>query len=229
MMSREGRGTSEFRVCADPLRALARAFAELVASLERPCVALSGGSTPKSLYILWATEYRTSLPWASMHLFQADERCVPPGDPASNWRLLNETLLKAVPETHAYRIEAERPGAAEAYETILRQHVPAGEDGVPRLDLALLGMGADGHTASLFPGTPALDQRERLVVRNDAPQLQPARITLTFPVLEAARHRWFLVTGRDKADAVAAAKARANPAGRLDALWFLDGEAASRL
>lgn len=229
MRDRNERGTSEFRVCEDPFRAVARAFADLVASLKKPCIALSGGSTPKRLYSLWAREFRQAIPWSSIRIFQVDERCVPPDDPASNWKLLTDTLLGAIPETHAYRIEAEHPGAAEAYEATLRQHVAVNEDGMPALDLVLLGMGADGHTASLFPGTPALEERERLVVRNEAPELEHARITLTLPVLEAARRRWFLVTGYDKAGAVAAAKAGTNPAGRLGGIWFLDAEAAQRL
>lgn len=220
---------NEFRVYEDPFRALAEAFAALAASLDRPCVALSGGSTPKRLYTLWARDFRRGIPWSSSHLFQVDERCVPPGHPASNWRLLSDTLLGAVPEAHAYRIEAEHPGAARAYENVLRRHVPADEEGIPCLDVALLGMGADGHTASLFPGTPALEERERLVVRNEAPHLEHARITLTFPLLEAARHRWFLVTGSDKASAVAAANAGGNPAGRLHGVWFLDPGAAQGL
>jgi 6-phosphogluconolactonase len=220
---------SEFRVCADPVRSFAQAFAEEMAHIDHPRIALSGGSTPRPLYRLWAREYQPSLPWDCMHLFQVDERCVPPDSDASNWKSLQETLLWAVPEARAYRIEAEHDGAAEAYEAVIRKHIPAGEDGVPRLDLVVLGMGADGHTASLFPGTPAVGERERLVVRNGTPGVEPARITLTFPMLEAARLRWFLVTGADKAEAVAMADAGANPAGTLDAVWFLDEAAAENL
>ena len=220
---------SEYRVCADPVRSFAEAFAEEMARIEHPRIALSGGCTPRPLYRLWAREYRTVLPWDRTHIFQVDERCVRTDSDASNWKLLHEALLWAIPEARAYRMEAERDGAAEAYEQVLRNHVPAGEDGIPRLDLVLLGLGADGHTASLFPGTPAVNERQRLVVRNDTPGIEPARITLTFPVLEAAHRRWVLVTGAAKAEAVAAADARANPAGKLDALWFLDAEAASAI
>jgi 6-phosphogluconolactonase len=220
---------SEYRVCDDPVRTLAQAFVEELAGIESPCVALSGGSTPGPLYRLWAREYRGSLRWGSVRMFQVDERCVPPDDDASNWKMLQETLLSAIPEAHAWRMEAERDGAAQAYETVLREHVPAGEAGIPRLDLVLLGMGFDGHTASLFPGTAPLEERERLVVPNDAPQLDIPRITLTYPVLEAAARRWFLVTGCDKAPAVAMADSGHNPAGKLDAVWFLDEAAASEL
>ncbi|HOF40752.1 MAG TPA: 6-phosphogluconolactonase [Candidatus Hydrogenedentes bacterium] len=220
---------SEYRVCADPVRSFAEAFAEKMAQLERPFVALSGGCTPRPLYRLWAREYRCSLPWDRMHIFQVDERCVRADSDASNWKLLHESLLWAVPEARAYPMEAERDGAAEAYEQLLRNRVPAGEDGIPRLDLVLLGLGADGHTASLFPGTQAALERERLVVRTDTPGIEPARVTLTFPTLESAGQRWFLVLGSAKAQAVAAAVAGAHPAGKLDAIWFLDAEAASEI
>ncbi len=220
---------SGFHVCADPFRALAEAFVREFAARDRICIAVSGGSTPKRLYKLLAEEFRAAIAWEQIQLFQVDERCVPPEHPDSNWRLIEETLLPCMPEAQAHRIEAERDGAECAYEALLRQKVPAGSGGIPKLDLVLMGMGADGHTASLFPGTEALGERERLVVRNQAPHLEHARITMTFPLLEAACRRWFLVTGAEKAEAVRDARAGENPAGRIAAVWFLDPTAAALL
>ena len=103
---------SEYRVCADPVRSFAEAFAEEMARIEHPRIALSGGCTPRPLYRLWAREYRTVLPWDRTHIFQVDERCVRTDSDASNWKLLHEALLWAIPEARAYRMEAERDGAS---------------------------------------------------------------------------------------------------------------------
>ena len=199
------------------------AWFPLLAARETTRIAVSGGSTPKALFHKLATRYRDAVPWGRITLFQVDERSVPPDDPQSNWRMLRETLLDHVPEARAHRIRAGEVGAADAYEELLRREVPAGPDGIPVLDLVLLGMGADGHTASLFPRSPALDERDRLVVSNPVPQLDTTRVTMTYPLLNAARHRWFLVRGADKAAAFSRAQKGELPAGAIhDAVWFVD-------
>lgn len=200
----------------NPAARVARDLVALFNAHDRADVAVSGGSTPRALFRILASEYRNAVRWDRITLWQVDERCVPPEDPQSNWRMIREELLSKVPELRAHRMEAERAGAAEDYERLLRANVE-------RPDLVLLGMGTDGHTASLFPGTPALDERERLVVLNDVPQLNTRRVTMTFPFINAARERWFLVTGADKADAFRRVQAGELPAGRIhDATWYID-------
>lgn len=214
-------------ISEDPALLVAQGLAGLVAQTDRFVLALSGGSTPQTLYRMLSGEFRRRIPWERVVILQVDERCVPPDHADSNWRMLRETLLAPLPEVRAHRIEAERPGAAEDYESLIRAEVPAGETGIPRLDLALLGLGTDGHTASLFPGTPALDESCRLVVSNDGPTPGSRRVTMTYPLLEAAARRWFLVTGADKAETLARVREGELPAGRLsDADWFLDPAAA---
>lgn len=174
-------------------------------------VALSGGSTPRGLYALLAEprEPAASLPWERIHLFWGDERDVPPDDPLSNFRMVRETLLSKVqvPADHVHRIRAEVGDAARAaweYEQELRRFFGVAPGQVPPFDLVLLGMGADGHTASLFPGSDALRERERLVVAPWIEKLQARRITLTPPVLNGAACVLFLVHGADKAEALRA-------------------------
>jgi len=210
-------------IADDPARALAEAFLAELRTLAPVHVAVSGGSTPRRLFHLLASDFREAVPWGRVTLWQVDERTVPPDDTQSNWRMLREEILDRIPEVTAYRIEAERPDGADAYERLLRLAAPREVTGGPCLDFVWLGMGADGHTASLFPDTAALTERRRLVVRNRVPQLGVDRVTLTFPVLEAARRRWFLVTGADKAQALRLALAGNVPAGVLtDTEWFID-------
>ena len=192
---------------AEHFTALARARA---AESGRFAVVLAGGSTPRNLYSLLATAaYRERVPWAATHLFFGDERCVPPDHPESNFRMVKETLLDHVPipDGQVHRMLGEEPAperAAGAYEDELRQFFAATGDRAPRFDLILLGLGADGHTASLFPGSPALDERWRLVVPAAVEGLAARRLTLTFPVLNAAARIVFLVAGSAKARALAA-------------------------
>jgi len=168
-------------------------------------VALAGGSTPRALYgRLAESPWRERIDWGRTVVFFGDERCVPPDHPESNYRMAFETLLAKVPvpPDNVQRIlgEAAEPNeAAVLYEAALRGAFP--DDAVPRFDLILLGMGSDGHTASLFPGTRALDEKARWVVANWVPKLEAWRVTLTYPVIRAARRVLFLVTGRDKAPA----------------------------
>jgi 6-phosphogluconolactonase len=160
-------------------------------------VALSGGNTPKHLYeILAQPPFRDNVNWDALELFFGDERAVPQDHPDSNYRMVSETLLKKTHVT-AHRMRAEA-GDAQGYERLVRQRVREQQDGIPVFDLILLGMGPDGHTASLFAGTEALGERRRLVVMNDVPQLHARRMTFTYPVLNAARRAWVLVTGKDK-------------------------------
>lgn len=208
--------TRELVVADDPAAAAAARFLQL-----RPrTVALSGGSTPAPLYRYLA---RCTYPWAETDIFFGDERCVPPDDPDSNYRMARETLLGAVPA----RVHP-MPGDtcdAPAYEAEL--HAVFGP-GLPAFDLVFLGLGEDGHTASLFPGDPALDERERLVLPVDRPDHH--RLTLTLPVLSAAKAAIFLVTGAAKRGPLAQLLAGADiPAARVAATTvtiFADAAAA---
>jgi len=181
-----------------------RAATEAVAQRGRFTIALSGGSTPKSLFNLLATNARTSLPWDRMFFFWGDERHVPPTDAESNYGMAEEAMLSKIPVAagNVFRILAENPdaaAAAEAYEQTLRKFFGLEPGGVPRFDLILLGMGPDGHTASLFPGTAAVKEKSRLVVANWVEKLRANRLTFTLPVLNAARCIAFLISGTDKA------------------------------
>ncbi len=169
-------------------------------------VALSGGSTPKEFYQLLATP-AFKIPWTRVHLFQVDERCVPPDHPQSNYKMIREALLDRapLPAANFHRMAAEQPdreAAAENYATELRKTVGAGPGEWPRLDVIFLGMGEDGHTASLFPGTAALNERERAVCPNYVEKLKMYRLTLTLPTLNAAARAVFLVAGEAKAETV---------------------------
>jgi 6-phosphogluconolactonase len=211
-----------------------------VAARDRFTVALAGGATPRTLYRLLADErapYLTRVPWESTHVFFGDERMVPPDDPDSNARMAFESLLRhvPVPEEQVHRIRGENPDpdrAAEEYEEMLRATFRLAGHEAPRFDLVLLGLGADGHTASLFPGDRALRESERLVSPATAPVPPTARVTLTLPVLNAASSVLFLVSGGAKAAAVQRIRrgdelpaARVRPqSGTL--LWLCDRAAA---
>lgn len=230
-----------FRVAAEEV---IRAATEAVAQRGRFSIALSGGSTPKNLYTLIAANASASLPWAQMFFFWGDERHVPPDDPDSNYRMTKEAFLSKipVPPANIFPIPAENPdasAAADAYEQTLRKFFALAPGEFPRFDLILLGMGPDGHTASLFPETAALQEKSRLVVANWVEKMKTSRITLTLPVLNAARCVAFLVSGADKAPALhevleGTAAAEKYPSklvrpteGRL--IWFVDRAAASEL
>lgn len=204
---------------------LCRRFLEIVAEPGPKNIALSGGRTPRDFFELIASAHRERVPWERVTFFQVDERCVPPEQEDSNWRQIRETLLDVVPQARGQRMHAESPGAAEEYEALLRQTLPADESGMPVFDLVLLGLGPDGHTASLFPGTAALMESQRAVVRNALPELGAERITLTFPVLNAARHRWFILRGADRQEVFQQVLAGQHPAGRIrEPEWFVERE-----
>ena len=185
-------------------RRVAAAASGALARSDRFTLALSGGRTPCALHARLLEE---RIDWARTVLLFGDERCVPPGHPDSNYGMARETLLDRlpVPPARVLRMEGEREPAeaAERYARALREIFPA--DPFPRLDLVILGMGPDGHTASLFPGTEALEERERWVVANHVPRLDAWRLTLTLPVLTSAAATLFLVAGADKARALAEA------------------------
>jgi 6-phosphogluconolactonase len=168
-------------------------------------VALSGGSTPKALYSLLANDaaLRAQVPWDKMQVYFGDERSVGPDHPDSNFRMAAETMLSKVPLNgdQVFRIKGEHKDterAAQEYEQALRASFKIAEGKFPRFDLVLLGMGNEGHTASLFPGTKALHQTRRLVVRNWVGKLYTDRVTLTAPVINNAARIIFMVTGADK-------------------------------
>jgi 6-phosphogluconolactonase len=225
------------RVAADEFH---RAAEAAVQERGRFSVALSGGNTPRSVYSLLASEHK-ELPWNRIHVFFGDERHVPPDDPDSNFRMASESLLSRVPipETNVHRIHAELDAevAAAGYEQELVDFFDLRNHDWPRFDLIFLGLGEDGHTASLFPGSKALTETSRRATANWVEKFKTFRITLTFPVLNHAAEVVFLASGAGKAQILSEVLrpgARKFPAqsvqpenGRL--LWLLDQEAGSLL
>ena len=198
-------------VCRE-IKELSRRAAEEFVSLARQAagtvgrfaVALAGGSTPKNLYSLLATsEFQGQIPWPQIHLFWGDERCVPPDHPESNYHMADKTLLSKVPipAENVYRMEGEEDPqvAALRYEETLKKFFQLSDNGLPRFDLILLGLGEDGHTASLFPGSDAIQERKRLVTALYVEKLKVYRLTLTLPVLNHSGNIFFLVAGKNKA------------------------------
>jgi 6-phosphogluconolactonase len=205
---------------------------------RRFCLALAGGSTPRVLYRVLAADYRHEIPWEQVHVFWGDERYVPHDDAHSNYRMARETLLDHVPipakNIHPMPTDYVEPGdAARAYHRILQNYF---SPPWPRFNIILLGLGADGHTASLFPGSPALDEREGWVVAAEGPAEPRQRLTLTLPVLTHSDQVYFLVAGTDKAEVLRRALANAPdsrncPAagvrlGRASVVWCADCAAA---
>jgi 6-phosphogluconolactonase len=176
---------------------------ESIAARGRFTVALSGGGTPRPIYArLAVTDHAERIDWGKVHVFFSDERCVPPDDAASNYRMAREALLDHVPlpqeNIHRLRGEADPAQAALAYEQALRRIFRASS--IPALDLICLGMGDDGHTASLFPGTAALREQERWVVAQYVAVARTWRVTFTAPLINAAREILFLVEGAGKSE-----------------------------
>jgi 6-phosphogluconolactonase len=236
------------RVLPD-IDALSRAaLEELLSDLQdaikqrgRGAIALSGGHTPEKMYTLWAAneKYRGETDWNRVHFFWGDERYVSQDDPLSNFRMTRETLLKNVPipaaNVHAVPTNLGTPQqAAEAYDQELRKFFGSA---APAFDVTLLGLGPEGHTASLFPDSSALEERTRWVVPVHVEAVPPNRLTFTLPVLNSSRNTYFLVAGENKREILAAlraepdSRASAYPAGRVRpadgrVLWFLDQAAA---
>jgi 6-phosphogluconolactonase len=246
-------GTPDIRIAPDG-HAWAHAAASLVHALSEEAIrshgrfllALSGGSTPRTLYqTLVSPEWNRRFDWPHIFFLFGDERCVPPEHSESNFHMAQAALFQplGIAPDHIYRIEGEQPDPADAaqrYEETLRRLTNSAAPETPRIDLILLGLGEDGHTASLFPGTAALQEQRRAVTVGHAPTGIGSRLTLTLGVLNRATVVLFLVTGSSKAGIVRAilepgsAADRALPAalvapdtGRL--LWMLDRSAAARL
>jgi 6-phosphogluconolactonase len=246
-----GEATSSFeiRVLPDPSE-VARAAALETAHAASDAVsnrgifrlALSGGTTPRRFFeTLTAPPFRGRVDWNRTRFFFVDERCVPPDHERSNFRLAKELLFDplGVPEDRVFRMRGEEDPerAAREYEEILAKEF--GANAPPRFDFVLLGLGNDGHTASLFPGTTAILEDRRCVAANWVGKLGEWRLTLTLPVLNAARRAVFLVTGEEKRDVVSAVAERkggssALPASRVQLergslIWILDEAAAAEL
>ncbi len=226
----------------DLARAAAEHFAhksnEAVAQKGSFTVALSGGSTPKALYELLANPkepFRDRIPWPNIHFYWSDERHVPPDHPDSNYRIADEAMLSRVPVSPAnvHRVISENPAAdaARDYEDTIKE---ISED--PRLDLILLGLGTDGHTASIFPGSEVLDETERLVAAPWVEKLNTFRITMTLPLLNNGASIVFLVSGAEKAQIVKEVlegpekyPAQAVKPHNGELIWMLDQDAAKDL
>ncbi len=226
--------------------AAADRFMEMSISAEKTnsiiTVALSGGSTPRFLFKALARESRRNMiPWQYVHLFWGDERCVPPDHPDSNFRLAQDILLSeiSIPEENIHRIKGEANPEDETrrYAEEIQRIVPCGPTGVPRFDWIFLGLGSDGHTASLFPDSSALEENESICAIAKSPVTGQSRITLTLPVINSAARASFLVSGIEKSGIVAKVL---NPQGPelllpasrvtlVDGLleWYLDRHAAS--
>jgi 6-phosphogluconolactonase len=215
---------------------------QLAADGKIVTVALSGGSTPKRLYELLATpEFSNPMPWERIHFFQVDERCVPPDDAQSNYRMIRQALLEhaPIPNENFHRMEAERANledAARRYALEIASILAPAPGEWPRFDLILLGMGPDGHTASLFPGSRALGEHSAWVCPNYIEKFHAHRLTLTLPVINAATEVIFLVAGSDKTETL---RRVLRPESEKEALpaqmvrpsrgclaWFLDAAAA---
>jgi 6-phosphogluconolactonase len=245
-MEKMNQTPNEVRVF-DGMASLLRATADEIASIARAAVdargrfawALAGGSTPRDVYRLLASDpHRERMPWNAIHFFWGDERHVPPDHPDSNFRMAREAMLDAVPvpADNIHRVPAEEPDAQRAaaeYESTLREFFQAQD--WPAFDLIQLGLGKEGHTASLFPGGAAIRERERWVVAPWVEAQNTFRVTLTPPVLNHARRTLFLVAGDEKAEALHAVLEGARepevyPAQIVEGnrLWMVD-RAAARL
>lgn len=201
-------------------------------------LALAGGNTPRTLYKLLATDFRDRIPWNRVHLFWGDERYVPPGDPQSNYRLVRESLLDhiKIPASNIHQMRtdfADPDDAAMSYEAVLRGRFSSPW---PAFNLVLLGLGVDGHAASLFPGSPALEERKRWVLSTIGPTEPRPRLTLTLPAITHAEQVYFLVAGSDKANAMRRTLTEGGntPAARLvaqkpDSVFWADSAASRNL
>lgn len=236
---------------ADNLDSLSQAIAEQwIVESEKAIshkgvfhVALSGGSTPRSLHqVLSSSGVAGRINWEAVHIYFGDERSVPADHPQSNYRMARETLLANVPipeqNVHPIIMSDDIKASAQAYSTVLLQYVPINAQGVPQLDLILLGIGDDGHTASLFPGTSILSENEKFVDAVYVDRLGTWRVSVTYPILNNAHNVFIMATGQNKAsiinevfnDKKAVEKypvQMIKPKGRL--VWFVDKAAAKTL
>jgi 6-phosphogluconolactonase len=217
------------------LEELLRIVREGVGRSGRCAISLSGGHTPEKMFALWSSdEYRDQTPWDGVHLFWGDERYVPKTDPLSNYAMTKRTLLDRVPirasNVHPMPTDFEKPeDAAKAYEAELRAYF---RKEAPAFDAQLLGLGGEGHTASLFPGNPALDEKSAWCLAVTVPATPPRRLTLTYPLINQAHYTYFLVAGKEKKAILAAIEAETDPkssqypAARVQpasgVYWYLD-------
>ena len=193
---------------ANPAARLAKDLVAYVNTRDHAHIAVSGGSTPRALFNILASDYRTAARWDRVTIWQVDERTVPPTDSQSNWKMLSEALLSQISNLKSHRMEAERENAADDYEAMVRGEAPHATEvaceqsiaHVPQLDLVLLGMGDDGHTASLFPGSPVDVDTPTIAVTAHYQDRPANRVSLTPKVFNQAREIWFLVTGAGKAE-----------------------------
>lgn len=187
---------------------VARSIADRVQASGRSAIVLSGGTTPRRLYERLATgTFQQAIPWDHVYLFWGDERCVPPDHPDSNYKMAYDTLISKIPipKENVYRMPAERSDHVEAaleYEESLRNFFGPSGEGWPRFDIALLGIGMDGHTASLFPGSPALAEKKQWVAATYIEKLKVYRLTLTPEVFNHSTQVIFLATGEEKAQVI---------------------------
>ncbi len=219
---------------------------DAIAHREKFTVVLSGGATPQQLYRLLASEpFRNDIDWSRVEFFWGDERTVPIDHPDSNFRLAYRAMIGKLPcaetQIHRYKVESEdRSEAAQDYQREIARYFEHSADGKPpAFDLILLGLGPDGHTASLFPHTEAVGENKRWVVCNPVPQLKTDRFTLTAHILNCGRTVLFLVAGEDKAEALHAVLDGPTDTGRFPAqlihpsagqlIWLVDEAAASQL
>lgn len=178
---------------------------ESIRANGRCSIALAGGSTPKPLYkLLSVRPFVEQIDWSRLHFFWSDERFVPPDHPDSNYQMAFQTLLSkvAIPDANVHRVETEQPNvetAALQYESAIRSFFNTEDDAVPKFDLILLGLGEDGHTASLFPSSPAITESKNLVFGMYVENIQGSRVTFTAPLINGARSVLFFVSGTSKA------------------------------
>ena len=241
----------EIIIAPDSTELCHRAAQRLVALIQanaregRPFhISLAGGTTPKALYQLLArSPYVEEIPWDHVRIFFGDERMVPPDHPDSNFRMANEALFSHVPlntdQIHRIKTELGDPReAANHYDQLLERALPRDDQGISQFDLVLLGLGPDGHVASLFPGTDILDLSDRRAAAVWVERLNTWRISITFPLINHARNVWLFVAGEGKADIVGEVLGKPReqarypvemiqPKGLLS--WYLDQAAAARL
>lgn len=214
---------------------LARGAAEFFVARRPETVALSGGSTPRRMFQILADQFRDQVAWSDIHFFWSDERHVPPDHPESNYRMASEALLSHV-HSNVHRIPSENPDAAAAAAEYEQTLVEVTKQTLPRLDLIFLGLGTDGHTASIFPGSEVLHETRRLVAAPYVEKFESYRITMTLPLLNNAATVVFLVSGAEKAEIVRSVlesenkyPAQAIKPTRGELIWMLDQPAAARL
>jgi 6-phosphogluconolactonase len=223
------------KIFADP-EDLARGAAEYFVARRPRTVALSGGSTPKLMFQILADEFREQVAWSDIQFFWSDERHVPPDHPESNYRMANEALLSHVPVSpdNVHRIRGENPNAADAAAEYEETIIAVTKQPLPRLDLIFLGLGPDGHTASIFPGSEVLHETQRLVAAPYVEKFKSYRITMTLPLLNNGATVVFLVSGAEKAEIVKEVlegedkyPAQAVKPVQGELIWMLDKDAAA--